>query len=60
MLYRLKPSEEAFQVTREGPFEYHRFVHFEIYDMEPEEEKKRFEMVQTETIPPKTKKGGEK
>lgn len=59
-MYRLKPSEEAFQVTREGPFEYHSFVHSEIYDSIPEEEKKRFEVVKTEAIPPKTKKGGEK
>ena len=59
-MYRLKPSEEAFQVTREGPFEYHRFVHSEVYDSIPEEEKNRFEVVKTEAIPPKIKKGGEK
>ena len=59
-MYRLKTSEEAFQVTREGPFEYHRFVHFELYDSIPEEEKKRFEVMQTEAILPETKKGGKK
>lgn len=59
-MWCLKLSEEAFQVTREGPFEYHRFVHFEFYDSIPEEEKNRFELVKTEAILPEIKKGGKK
>lgn len=59
-MYRLKASEEAFQVTREGAFEYHRFVHFELYDSIPEQEKGRFELVKGEARAPEIKKGGKK
>lgn len=45
MAWRLKEKENAFQVTREGLFEYHRFSHGTVYEKIPEEEKDRFEEV---------------
>ena len=43
MPYKLKPNVPAFQVTREGEFEYHKFLHGEVYERVPEEEKERFD-----------------
>ena len=43
--YRLKKSEEGFQVTREGEFEYHRFEQGKLYEKIPPEESDRFEVV---------------
>jgi hypothetical protein len=58
MAWRLKEKENAFQVTREGPFEYHRFSHGVVYEKIPEEEKDRFEemrVTQEESVSKKTK-----
>jgi hypothetical protein len=41
-MYRLKTNQSAFQVTREGPFEYHTFKHGEVYEKVPPEEIHRF------------------
>ena len=43
MAYKLKDSENEFQVTREGPFEYRTYRHGEQYATVPDEEKDRFE-----------------
>ncbi len=48
-MYKLKKSENAFQVTKEGPFEYHIFKHGKIYTSIPEEEKDRFEEIGSES-----------
>lgn len=45
MSYKLKPSENAFQVTREGEFEFKSFRHGEVYERIPKEEAHRFEEV---------------
>ncbi len=45
MSYRLKKSENEFQVTREGKFEYRHFNHGEIYEEIPDEEKDKFETI---------------
>lgn len=56
MAWRLKEKENAFQVTREGPFEYHRFLHGVAYEKVPEEEKNRFEEVMPVDQEPGSKK----
>jgi hypothetical protein len=43
MKWKLKESENEFQVTREGPFEYKTFQHGDVYNAIPEEEQNRFE-----------------
>lgn len=48
-MYRLKDSENEFQVTREGGFEYHYFEHGKIYEVVPEEEKDRFELMKIDS-----------
>ena len=48
MAYRLKKSELAFQVTREGKFEYRRYKHGEIYNEVPPEDFHRFERTEAE------------
>ncbi len=55
--YRLKKDLPEFQVTREGPFEYHTFRHGVTYDRIPEEDQDRFEPVLRE---PEREKGGGK
>ncbi len=47
-LYSLKPNVPAFQVTREGAFEYHTFKHGEIYREIPEEEAHKFDLQEIE------------
>jgi hypothetical protein len=47
MPFRLKPSENAFQVTREGKFEYRRYEHGKVYDEIPPEDAHRFEKKQS-------------
>ena len=42
-LYMLKQTEAAFQVTAEGPFEYHTFRHGEAYKEVPPEEMHKFD-----------------
>lgn len=42
MPYKLKDTENEFQVIREGEFEYHTFRHGEVYGKIPEPEKDRF------------------
>ncbi len=49
--WKLKAEEEAFQVTKDGPFAFHTFRHGEVYEAIPEEEKHRFESLD----PDKTK-----
>jgi hypothetical protein len=48
MSWRLKATENSFQVTRDGPFEYRTFKHGEIYTEIPEEEADRFELIEEE------------
>ncbi len=45
MKYILKPSENEFQVTREGEFEFKTFRHGEVYEKIPPEEANRFEEI---------------
>ena len=47
MPYKLKKKELAFQVTREGKFEYRRYVHGIVYDEIPPEDAHRFEQTQS-------------
>jgi hypothetical protein len=47
MPYKLKPKELAFQVTREGKFEYHRYRQGQIYEEIPPEDVHRFEKTQS-------------
>jgi hypothetical protein len=49
MSYRLKKSELAFQVTREGKFAYRRYKHGETYSEVPPEDAHRFENTGTGT-----------
>jgi len=49
IFYTLKPGQPAFQVTREGPFEYHTFKRGEIYEKVPPEEIHRFDPVKSIT-----------
>ena len=42
-MYKLKPKELAFQVTREGKFEYRHYRQGQIYDEIPPEDAHRFE-----------------
>ena len=49
LYYTLKPGQPEFHVTREGPFEYHRFKRGEIYDKVPPEEIHRFDLVKDTT-----------
>ena len=56
--YRLKKDLPEFQVTREGEFEYHTFVHGVMYERIPEEDRSRFEPVVTDSE--KDKGGGKK
>ncbi len=48
MSFKLIEGQPAFQVTREGPFEYHTFEPGKIYTSIPSEEADRFEEIQTE------------
>ena len=62
MSYKLKLSENAFQVTREGEFEFKSFRHGEVYERIPKEEARRFEEIGAaprEPSHPAKKKGGE-
>jgi hypothetical protein len=43
MAYKLKPKEPGFQVTREGEFEYQKFLPGQIYEKVPPEEAHKFE-----------------
>lgn len=45
MPYKLKLKELAFQVIREGKFEYRRYVHGIVYDEIPPEDANRFEEI---------------
>lgn len=58
-MWKLKPEENEFQVTREGEFEYRTFRHGETYAKVPEEEAPRFEKVGAEKETPKKKRGGD-
>ncbi len=49
MPYRLKKTESAFQVCREGKFEYRRYEHGKTYDEVPPEDAHRFEKTDMET-----------
>jgi hypothetical protein len=49
MSYKLKPKELAFQVTREGKFEYRRYKHGETYNEIPPEDAHRFEEITNKT-----------
>lgn len=49
MGYKLKPTENAFQVTREGKFAYRSYRRGEIYDEVPPEDVDRFEKIGPET-----------
>jgi hypothetical protein len=52
LYYTLKPGQPAFQVTREGPFEYHTFKQGEIYEKVPPEEINRFDILKSMTPSP--------
>ncbi len=52
--YRLKKDLPEFQVTREGPFEYHTFRHGEVYREIPPEEAQKFDVLES-----KGEEGGE-
>jgi hypothetical protein len=43
MSFKLKKEENAFQVMREGKFEYRRYEHGKPYDEVPPEDAHRFE-----------------
>jgi hypothetical protein len=58
-MWRLKPSENEFQVTREGEFEYCKFIQGELYTKIPPEEAHRFESIGEPKETPKKKKGGD-
>jgi precorrin-6x reductase len=45
MPYRLKKTENAFQVCREGKFEYRRYERGKTYDEVPPEDAHRFEEI---------------
>jgi len=45
MSFRLKKTENAFQVLREGKFEYRRYGHGKTYDEVPPEDAHRFDPV---------------
>lgn len=45
MSYRLKKTENAFQVCREGKFENRRYEHGKAYDEVPPEDAHRFEEI---------------
>ncbi len=61
-MFTLKKQYPAFQVTKEGPFEYHTFKHGVVYPEVPVEEKHKFDSLKDpETVRDgKSKKGGEK
>ena len=48
-MYKLKPKELAFQVTREGKFEYRHYRQGQIYDEIPPEDAQRFEEITNNT-----------
>ncbi len=56
MSYKLKPTENEFQVTREGKFEYRRYRHGETYNEVPPEDLHRFEKIDAEI--PKEEEAG--
>ncbi len=58
-MWRLKPGENDFQVTREGLFEYHVFKQGEAYSRIPQEETHRFEEISETKETPKKKRGGD-
>ncbi len=47
MGFRLKKTENEFQVTREGKFEYRHFKRGEVYEEIPPEEVDRFENIES-------------
>jgi hypothetical protein len=47
MSFRLKKESYEFQVIREGKFEYKHFKHGEVYEEIPDEEKERFETIES-------------
>lgn len=49
MSYKLKAKELAFQVTREGEFEYRRYKQGIIYNEIPPEDAHRFEEITNKT-----------
>ena len=48
-MFVLKANYPAFVVTAEGPFEYHKFRHGEIYDQVPPGEAYKFESLESIT-----------
>ncbi len=44
--FKLKKSEEEFQVTREGEFEFFKFEHRKVYSRVPAEDQQKFEAVE--------------
>lgn len=51
MPFRLKDSENEFQATKEGKFEFRSFRHGKVYDEVPPEEAHRFETTESEAVP---------
>jgi len=49
MSFKLKEKENAFQVTREGAFEYHTFEHGETYDKVPDQDRDKFDELKAES-----------
>jgi hypothetical protein len=48
MDYRLNKKFPGFQVTREGKFEWRRYIHGQTYNEVPPEDAHRFEKIGTE------------
>jgi len=48
MPYRLKKGVPAFQVIREGEFEYHLFTHGRSYNKIPPQDVDKFDVIETE------------
>lgn len=57
MPYKLKKSELAFQVIREGKFEYRRYKHGVVYDEIPPEDASRFDKIEPEKAETKKSEG---
>jgi hypothetical protein len=57
MPYKLKLKELAFQVIREGKFEYRRYVHGIVYDEIPPEDANRFDKIEPEKAETKKSEG---
>jgi len=50
MSFKLKATEPGFQVTREGEFEYHKFLPGRIYEKVPPEEIHKFEDISKQEV----------